>query len=158
MKIRKVKYDGSTVTVIWEVEGTSGDKTRSELESTQQPEPELVDALERLLDDVLELCELPSGYRQGMRVTGLSVTWAAGEDPDVTRMGVVVTCMRSLKHANGPLVLNTPYVSEPNEKMPDDPKAISDDMHAHVMEVLLHARRFVEGARAQRNLYGGEAA
>jgi hypothetical protein len=137
MIITKIKYKKGEVRVHWQVERDDIDLTTSKLVSTDQPEPEFMMALGILVEDVRKFLELPMAYADGMSICGLSLSH--GEDD---QLGGVVTALKDIKATAAPVVLNTPHVAQ-----------FEDEMFDHVVELIHRAERFIEGHRAQQNLF-----
>lgn len=150
MEITKVKYDGEKVTI-----KTQEDSDTSQKETTltcyDPPRESFTDAFQALREGAVDLLEIQDAdWAAGLRVTGMSVTY------EEERTGVVVTMMKELEGAKGPLVLNTPYVVDEDEHGPTMPTAL---MRGY-QRMLDEARKYLNGDRAQRDLFrdGSEAA
>lgn len=146
MRIKKVKYDLATVSITLADAGEKWDREEA-VNSREAPHPDFVAALADLVPCVLDLCELPTDYEEGMRVQSVSFS----EDTDGNR-GAVVTAIKTLADVPAPLVLNTPHVSErPNaEGACTMPRRLS-----HALDVVeREARAFLDGKRAQADLFG----
>lgn len=147
MRLRKIKHKAGKTEIHWTttVEDT-GDETKSELTSFDDPEPEFVTAMEALAADVLEICELPDDYTIGMDVTGLSLSYT-----DDDRMGATITALKGLEEANSPLVINTPHLPEIDF---DDPNPqMTPGMERRVDDLIERAKRFIGGKRAQKDMF-----
>lgn len=152
MILTKVKRKGVSTSVHWTtLSANQLTTTEHSITSAEDPEPEFLTALDALKVHVLDVLELPESYGEGLRITGVSLSYDA-ED----RMGVVVTCLKDLDGTNAPLVLNTPYLPEPNFDQPDQP-AMNDEFVEAIDEVKKWAKRFTEGKRAQAELFDDAA-
>lgn len=144
MRFRKIKWNGEKVHIEWET--TSKDDTiEHRLVSQDPPEPLLPDALQAFIPEVLRIIEAEDYWSQGMRVTGLSLSYDSEG-----RMGCVVTCLRDLAAATAPLVLNTPHLVEPGE---DDAACLSATMLALIKRAQEAAGRYIEGHRSQGDMF-----
>lgn len=145
-RFKKIKYDGEVLTLVTLDSGVKWEKEETTT-SREAPHPDFIAALGALVGPVLELCELPEDYGQGLTVRGVS--FSADEDGN---RGAVVTTLKQLDTVPAPLVLNTPHVSERPDAdgvcgMPDD---LSDALDALERE----AAAFARGKRAQADLFG----
>lgn len=146
MPYTKIKYSPRKGTVsLTRVEDRGDeDSIESTLTSHESPRPEFVDALQALTPWLLNVCELPESYSEGLSVTGVSLT--LGEYG-----GCVVTALKGVRSANAPVVLNSPHVpaqptSEGGPSLPANAKAALD----HLEE---EAERFWRGERSQGELF-----
>lgn len=148
MLFSKVKFDGQKVHLVWHTK--SGDDTvKHELESFDLPEQEFADALASLKAPLLDLLGLPSEYADmGLDVTGVTI-----KHDDERGVGCVVTAQKNLAAAPSPLILNTPYLASGDENFPL-PFAIAGTLD----DVQAMAARYVQGKRAQGDLFDKEAA
>ncbi|MEM7048957.1 MAG: hypothetical protein AAF604_04820 [Acidobacteriota bacterium] len=143
-RLRKLKVKDGKVTILFEqLSEATGLWDEYAFTCWEKPLPELGDALHDLVVDVLAVCRLPDGYRSGLKVAGVSCSYA-GDDGD---LGATITALKTLGTANSPLVLNTPYLS-----VTGDP-GMSDEMEARLATLELHAFAYVDGRRAQGNLF-----
>jgi hypothetical protein len=150
VKFTKIGFErkAKKVTLRWQT--TSGkDTVKHELESFDPPEPALAKALDAFTPNVLELLELPIEYGIGLEIRSLSINYE-----DDGRMGLVVTCLKSLADTTAPLVINTPHLRELGDDgeggafLPIDMQGLSDVVQAA-------AARYVLGHREQGNLFDG---
>ncbi len=141
MRITKVNHNptsGQTVIDYEHRENEGKDKVTSRLKSKELPHPAFLDSLERLIPRVEEVCEVEE-FLESVR----GVTLHRDED-DEDEWTATFTATRKISASNSPLVINTPAV------VPDT------DTRAGVLEVLAHAKDFIEGTRAQAELPVGE--
>lgn len=145
LRFKKIKYNGEKVVLHWTTSKVM-EEVAHELISTQTPHPRLVDTLAAFVPEVLDLLELPADYDVGLRVVGLSIN--TQEDG---RRGLVVTCLKALEGAQGPLVLNTPNLPEPGDdaQQPSLPSTMLRLMERAERE----AEAFVNGKRAQVDMF-----
>jgi hypothetical protein len=150
MRFTKIKWNTKELLLEWTTE-RGGETHGHELTSKGTPHPDFVEALKALKDDVIEIAELPLSYAHGLRVQ--SVTMSRSEKTGVE--GAVITGLKSLTSATSPLVLNTPYLV-------NDPQAETGAMTSGMAERLetlrFEAERYIEGKRAQGELFPPSAA
>ena len=117
--------------------------------------PTFHEALQALKEDVREMCELPEEYQERIFVKGVSFSY--GGENEV--MGATIIAQMHLKESNVPLNLCTPYkASEPYSDGGVDPKTLlSDDCVKRLWDLTEEAKNFVQGVRAQGNLFAGAA-
>lgn len=149
MQFRKIKWNGTEVVLQWTESKVRGDEIKHELTSTDAPAPSFEKAMAAFAPIVLDLLELPESYESGLRVTGLSINVEKGDD----RLGLVMTCQKEIAEANGPLVLNTPHLRERGDE--DGPGFMTRDMEIALRNAELAAQQYLEGTRAQANLFEG---
>lgn len=149
MDFQKIKFNGKKVVLHW-TSAHALEEHEHTLTSAQPPHPDFVAALQAFVGEVLDLLELPLDYGDGLTVVGLSLP--VQEDG---RSGLVVTCLKALKGAPSPLVLNTPYLAEPGDD-PDAP-ALSRHLLRLIETAEGEAEAFVDGKRAQGDLFATEA-
>lgn len=148
-RLTKIRYRDGETTITWlEDAGDRPTVHKHELVSREDPEPEFFTALDALVPQVLKLLELPADYgAEGhFLVQGLSLSY----DKD-GRRSVVVTCLRSLAGADAPLVVNTPSLPYPD--LDDDKPSLTYTFAASTDDVCARAERFINGARAQQDLF-----
>ena len=146
MRITKVKYDGAKVRIEYEQAREVGDPDEFSLNCADRPVPEFEAALAALIDDVLEICELPPEYAKGIKVRGVSISWTN----DV--MGACVTALRTLQTANSPLVINTPHLPSDQYSEGGEAPLMSEEFVDHVETLMDRATDYINGTRAQQSL------
>ena len=153
MRIRKIKRGSSFVEVHYDREGKDGAWDEYSIKCTEAPRPELDQALARLAGHVGDICELPSAYVNGLRVTGLSLSY----QDDTGNWGAVITALKALRKANSPLVINTPHLpSEPySASNPSEPR-LSGDQVRDIGTAMECAEHYVQGDRLQGQLKLGD--
>lgn len=150
MLIRKVKQSSGLITIrAEEALSPDGDEVRRiELESRAEPRPEFHEAMGELIGPSLRMIEAPTAWEGVATISGVSVT-----HEEERGMGAVVTLLVPLACAPSPLVINTPYLpsEDPNGNgAPVLPQAL----RLAVERVCLEARRYLDGERAQGDLFG----
>ena len=147
-KIKHSHAKGET-TVSW-----SDTTLKGTVESTlkagesQPPAPAFLRALDAFVPEVCELLELPPRYRERMRCQGVSLSTS-----DSGARGLVVTCLKEIGGANGPVVLNTPHL--PLEAGDEVAPTVPPAMVRLLDELETAAEAFVQGEREQRDLFAG---
>ena len=157
MRFMKIKYDGEKVRLEWETErkrirqdgSEATDRTQHKLVSDDQPEDGFTRALDAFREVVLRILELPDAYGEGLSVRGVSLSYT-----DEDRMGCVVTCLKELAATDAPLVLNTPHLMELDLDNPEQ-AAMPAEMEEAIEALCEAAERYVEGHRAQGDLFAG---
>jgi hypothetical protein len=156
MRIKKLKYKpkDNEVEAIYEQEGPNGwDKYA--LTSGDSPRPEMQKALNALAEDVVKLCEIPNKGSEDVAVTG--VTFSYGGDKEV--MGACIIAQIRLKNSYQPLNVITPHKASESYSDYEDPMQILDfETVNRLKNVIEEALRYVNGDRAQQNLFAGEKA
>lgn len=143
MRFTKVKHRNGETTLVW-LDSEDGCQHRHEVTSTETPEPEFRNALAALGPHVGRLLELPPDY--GLEVAGISLRY--GDDD---RYGVVVTAVKEVEGSTSPFVINSPTTKSPD--VDDTRPQMSEAFGKAVDEVLALAARFVDGKRAQGELF-----
>lgn len=142
----KIKFDGSKVTLAYEMTRTDGDPDEFNVLCADLPAPEFDQALQALAQDVAAICELPESDVLKIKVRGVTLTWAH----DV--MGACITAMKTLKTANGPLVINTPHLPSDGYSDSDCPM-LSPATVTRLEALAFQAERYLGGDRAQGQLF-----
>jgi hypothetical protein len=144
----KVKFDGSKVRIEYEKKRLDGHYDEYTLSSLDSPSLEFQNALKALAMDAVTICELDGKDVDKLTVRGVTLTYTN----DI--MGACITALKKLETSNAPLVLNTPHL--PSEAYGDgdvtspvlEPSTVS-----RLVEVAEAALRFIDGERAQGNLF-----
>ncbi|MDB4871991.1 MAG: hypothetical protein JWL97_2995 [Gemmatimonadales bacterium] len=149
MKFFKIKYNGEKVALSWTEHRVGGTEIEHNLHSGQTPAPDLPAALKKFERFVEELLEVPADWMLTLKVTGLSIN----EEEDDGREGLVITCQKKLANTNGPLVVNTPHLRAPIKLGEEGPGFFLNGMEEAIAEANRAAQLFVEGRRAQKELF-----
>lgn len=144
-RFTKIKFDGSKVTLGYEIPRKDGDPDEFTVFCADLPAPEFDQALQALAVDVAGICEMPDSDAVKIKVRGVTLTWAH----DI--MGACITAMKSLKTAQSPLVLNTPHLPSESYSDTDCPVLRTDCIH-RLDRLALEAERYLNGERAQGSL------
>jgi hypothetical protein len=151
MRITKAKYDGSKVRIEYEKQRPDGQYDEFTLSSLDGPAQPFVDALNALAMDVVGICELHADSLDRLTVRGVSFTYTN----DI--MGACITALKKLYTSNAPLVLNTPHLPEEAYGEGDTSSPLLDTATVdRLHELALAAERYVDGERAQGDLFVGE--
>lgn len=115
------------------------------------PRPEMATALQDLVPDLLDICELPEDYRSGLTIGSVSLSYGG----DAETMGAVITGLKALRTTRAPLVLNSPHLPSESYSGDDAEPVLSSETVAKLATVEGEAFLYVDGDRAQRSLFGG---
>lgn len=153
-RFTKIKYDEKKVRI--EYQRTRDDGNEADeytLLSVDRPTEAFVVALNALTDDVVAICELEPHQGAQIDVRGVSLTWTDGI------LGACITALKRLTTANAPLVLNTPHLpSQPySEGNPNEPVLPAETV-VRLEALMAEAQKYVDGERAQANLFAETAA
>lgn len=152
MGFTKIKLVRGQVALEWVTEEgpKRADQHEHRVTSFELPHPSFVEAMQAFVQPCLELLELPEDYDEGITVSGLSITYE-----DERGRGLVVTLQKKLAGAPSPLIFNTPYLPEQGG---EHGMSLPHDLLACLDEAEAAAGRFLQGERAQADLFSGKAA
>lgn len=125
-------------------------------ECDDEPHPDLKEALEGMVEHLLENCEIAS--EEGHKITVKSVTCTYKDMDDVGLVrGLVISGVRELRRSNSPMVLNSPHkTDQPYTEDGDDDICLSsrciDALYGLEREVFA----YLDGKRAQGELDFGD--
>lgn len=124
------------------------------MESCEAPVQELKDALQKMRDHVIDICEFPPPMNSGITIRGVTITY---NDDDI--QGLVITALRGLTYSNAPLIVNTPHFTrEPYSEGADPDMNVFSTECAEDLDGLERlAFLYVGGQRAQQELDLGPA-
>ena len=144
MPYTKIKH-GPKGTSLTRVEDRSNqDSIESTMTSHELPRPEFIAALQALGSWVIDVCELPPSYEEGLTVTGVSIS--LGEYG-----GCVVTALKQVSGAAAPVGINSPHV--PAVATRDGGGALPKRGVGMLEQLESEAERFWKGERAQAELF-----
>lgn len=153
MRLTKAKinnHGGWDVFVLDWNEGTKSFDKKSVEDCKQEPLDEQKDALAALVDVLVELCEFPADWGDGIDVNGFTIHWQKNEHFKVAIQGV-----RHLKEG-GPLVVNSP---KRNVTAESEEALVLTDGEALVVEAAMSAAMdYFRGERKAVPLTEKEAA
>ena len=112
--------------------------------------PDFDKAMQALVDEVVSVCRLPAEYREGMTVTGVSISFNETQGE-----GATITAQKSLPCINSPLVINTPHLHDDPDMLglSAKPRTMDDKLRKLVNQ----ARQFLNGKSAQGDLFEEES-
>jgi hypothetical protein len=141
--IHKVKITKVGVDIDYDDPKHSGEPDNVSLKGKGDARPSLYTAMNSLLDDVVNICLLdPNGW-DGADVTGVTIKHLEGQ------LGVVITAQNKTERVPSPIIINTPYL---------DPSQVSSDLRVKLLLVMDEACDYLNGRRAQANLFEVTAA
>lgn len=141
-QVTKVKVKDGRIVIGYEVDRDGDSPDRVLLECGDEPAPEFVDAMDDLARVASDILELP-GLSVELKPIGLTVK----HNPDLGE-GVVITAKRELQKCSAPMVINTPL------KWVDDMEyPLQDHQYEIIKRVMVCALEYVDGARAQTDLF-----
>ncbi|MDD4888893.1 MAG: hypothetical protein PHU85_03105 [Phycisphaerae bacterium] len=113
---------------------------------SEAPRPALPQALAALAPHVIEICEFPADYGQGIRVTGLRLT----HKKEI--LGAVITAVKTLGTSDIPFVIHTPHKTEfpysPQDDGAAQDKCLSEGAVMVISAVVEEAFAYIDGSRA----------
>lgn len=150
MKFTKIKYGSDGVELRWTTDSAK-DQVAHVLTSKDKPEPEFESRLQLLVHHAARILDLPGSYEMGMKAVGVSLVY----EEKSGRKGCVITCLKELPATSvAPACLNTPYLREPD--IDDENPCMSDELVADLADLEAAARRYIEGKRAQQDLFASQ--
>ena len=124
--------------------------------SSEKAKPSFYEAITKLTPHVIELCELPDGYLERVTVRGVSFSYGADEV-----MGATISAAMRLDHSNCDLNLNTPHKPSapynPDQEEAFDDQCLTDECIACLDNLCYEAQSYIDGDRAQMNLFAATA-
>jgi len=153
MRIRKVKFSTKEKKEKWffeyETKNTRKEWDLHTLTCTDTPRPELKKSLQNLESYVVDICEIDADHE--ITVFGVSIGYAT----DKEIMGAVLIARRKLEESNSPMNLVTPYKQEDfNSGGGDSKQLMPKGMPVDVRKVINECDKYIEGDRAQQDLFG----
>lgn len=153
IRIKKVKSSSENrVEITYQKKSQTDAWNDFSLSCVEKAEPAFYISLAALAEDVVEMCELPADYQERINVRGVSFSY--GGDKEV--MGATISAGMRLEHSNCPLNLNTPHKASEsyNDGEADVKQLLSGDCVERLWKLQEMAERYVDGVRAQGNLFG----
>lgn len=149
MDIDKVSYKKGKVAIFYRNRNKTNpsENDHHSIKTADTPAPEFVRALQQLAMDVASICEL--GFHEKIYVTG--VTFSHG---DAGELGATITAEKELSGIAQPLCVNSPHITDRE----GSPNPMPSDTRRRLLNLADLAARFVNGERAQMNLFGGDSA
>jgi hypothetical protein len=148
IRIQKIKLTDKITRVRVEYEKKRGlHWDEFTIHSAEQPEPELLQALAGLADEVVKICELDEDDEKRVTVTGVAFSWS-GQDQN---MGASIIARKSLLGSKAPLNLVTPHKVDKDEA--DELQQLRPSTVRKLESVINYALRFIDGKRAQQTIF-----
>jgi len=151
MRIRKVKFDGQRVEILYEQEKDIGMDEYS-LKCTDKPLETFVNALDALRPAVAELCELPMKWGENLEVRGVSFSYEGDQEV----MGAVISALKPLANSSCPLVINTPHACEEPPSPTAEANLLPEKAVEALKAVISQAKKYIAGERDTVPLFKGE--
>jgi hypothetical protein len=151
MRIRKVKFDGQRVEILYEQEKDTGMDEFS-LKCTDKPLEKFVKAMDALRSHVADLCELPKKWGDNLEIRGVSFSYAG--DKEV--MGAVISALKPLGKSSCPLVINTPHACEEPPSPTAEANLLPGKAVAALRLVINEAKKYIAGERETVPLFKGD--
>jgi len=147
MGFTKIKHSKSDTELGWK-DSAPGKTIEHRLTSSEEPRQALIDALQSFTRYVLDLCDLPATYIEGLTISGVNISQS-----DLQGRGIVVTALKKLPGCGAPLVLNTPHLTETASF------AAGPQLPSYAVQLLntleAEAAAFRSGDRAQADMFEG---
>lgn len=140
----KITKKGASVDYL---EQADGGTKRIVYTSKEAPLPDLPAALAAFRPYVLDLCELPTDWKETLVVTTLSI-----KEPDENGLrGLIVHFHRGMDKANGRVMLSaTPFLPECGDETSENIKTLDDATLALIATAEAAAARYVNGEHGEQ--------
>jgi len=151
MQIDKFKISGDGIFIAWsdKSENQTIDHT---LNGHGQARPELYQLMTLLADHVVEICEFPDKYGEGLEVKGVSFSYNETEKGE-TINGAVLTATKKLESGKT-LLINTPHMTEiPIGNSTDFKTCLSSDCAEILERLKKEISEYIGGTRAQLQIF-----
>ena len=155
MKITKVKSNNGKIEIHYSKRNSSLSSETDEftLKCADRPLPGFDEALLALRQTVIDICEFTNEDPEKYEVFGVSFSWTDGV------MGAVISAKKTLLDSNAPLCINTPHKpSEAYSEGADDSNLLGSSAVTALENLIEEAIKYVDGNRAQGNLFEQKAA
>lgn len=153
--ISKIKFkEGQIVIVVREGDAASTERETT-IKSWEDPHEDLRKAVSDLEVHVRDILELPATWAEGsVKITGVS--FSKSEDTGV--VGAVMTAQAGIEASDAPFTFNTPHLPfaqySPTGNSPTMPNRAIEALE----KVQEEALAFLNGKRAQMDMFSGQAA
>lgn len=151
MRIRKVKSTKyNQIHMVYEAGPSNGDEYQ--FTCRDQAKPEFYEALAAMAEHVIDMCELPLGYLDRIKVRGVSFSYGGENDT----MGATISATMELEQSYQDLNLVTPHKASAMycPDTPDDEKQLlAGDCIDALKALLFECERYIQGERAQGSLF-----
>jgi hypothetical protein len=140
---------GNKINLIYEIE-RAGQYDEFSITSLSPAKDSFHDAMKALVEDVVDMCELPEKHAERIIVKGVSFSY--GGERQV--MGAVIISQMLLKKSNMSLNINTPHKTEEFYAKDGDPKQIlNGDCVERLLALKKEAEAYVAGERMQVDMF-----
>ena len=148
--ISKIKVrDGQVTIVISETENEQNERETT-IKSYDAPHEDFNTALEALQVHARDILQLPRDWREGqLRISGVS--FSMSEDTGV--MGAVMTGQVALDTSDAPFNFNTPHLPFEQYSETGNAPLMPEEAQIALEKMQQEAEAFVEGKRAQGDLF-----
>jgi hypothetical protein len=150
-RIKKIKLTKEgKIHITYEQANSQGTWDEYSMTCSDRAKPSFYDAIDKLREEVRQICELPGGWDDKLTIRGISISWAL----DV--MGATITALMKLLKSSAPLVLNTPHKTEEFYSEQGDPDSLlSGDCVEVLHKVFKECEAYIDGEREQGGLFQG---
>jgi hypothetical protein len=138
MEITKIKIKGQDIEIIYELppQSSSNERKTVKFSCDEEARPSFFDAMNVLLDDVIDFCGLDS------------TMWKEGEVRSVTLKhsddGIGINITAQSKINDLAVVVNTPHISS---------ALVSSKLEGRINKVIAESEAYIEGKRSQMSLF-----
>jgi hypothetical protein len=150
MNFTKIHYNQGDpkLTLKWIEQLASGNSEDHGVETDDPPLPSLHAALQALKPHFLQIMELDEDYGEGMDVLGVTLKWKVDSETGDRRIKSATISVKKKLHeiTNDVVPISTPHTES----------GLSDACRDAIEALCEEAERFVDGDRAQGDLFSGE--
>lgn len=149
IRITKIKYGGDIpkMTITYDKKNSAGTWDTYAIESREEPNPDFFRALEAMDAHLVDMCE----QDDQCEAKSVTITWSN----DI--MGCVISGQRVLRNSHQRLNISTPHKTEESySDHVDEKQLLSDECVLDLGLLMLEAWRFINGKRAQADLFEGQ--
>ena len=146
IRVKKIKLTDKQTKVRCEYEKRNSNLGWDEftIHTTEDPEPELLECLRDLREDLIEICELEDEM-SNVSVTGVSFSHQE------SGYGATLIGFKGLSKSNAPLNLVAPHKRTGEDV--DEKQQLSGKCADRLSRLINFALRFIDGKRAQGNIF-----
>ncbi|MFA7326289.1 MAG: hypothetical protein WC121_06460 [Candidatus Kapaibacterium sp.] len=142
MELRKIKYNSDKVEIKYDIDNDS-----YRLSSYDKPRPEFIEAMQKLVEPLVEICEFQEGYGDTIDIISVSISHSKGI------MGATITGLKKLDTSYAPLVINTPHLPTEDYSGNNPNAPILPDIAVKRIEGLIEeAELYINGKRSQLSI------
>jgi hypothetical protein len=147
MKITKIHVKEDRVKIEYQTRFTKGDEIKVNkfaVDCCEAARPEFYKVLQSLREDMIEICELPEDFSQGLSIVGATFN----HDDDI--WGALISGLKTLKKSRAPFIIHTPYKpAVPDTGDSNRISCLSNSCVAKLDKLMEYAEGYVDGKRAQ---------